>query len=271
MSDAEQSKIFMFTGNDPQMARAYEQARATFRYFWRELSWEHRRIVPGLDLACVKAAFMDPGPQRAGDDAPEAEQMWFSDIDFDGQTVSGMLLNAPNWLKSIKQGDAVSIPFNEITDWMFAVHGEVYGAHTVNVMRSRMSPRERKDHDEAWGLSFGEPHTIRLVYAPPKSGGLLGKLFAKPRPQPELDEHPMSENMAPKLREELSKNPAMLHVKDDKGWTFLHQLALAGSTACVKVLLENGADKNAKTPQGQTPLELAQIFHWERVIALLKA
>ncbi|WP_429827641.1 DUF2314 domain-containing protein, partial [Campylobacter concisus] len=28
------------------MQRAFEQARESFKYFWRELYWERRRIVP---------------------------------------------------------------------------------------------------------------------------------------------------------------------------------------------------------------------------------
>ena len=55
MSDS-QSKVFLFDGSDPEMLRAHENARANFRYFWRELHWERRRIIPGLDLASVKAA-----------------------------------------------------------------------------------------------------------------------------------------------------------------------------------------------------------------------
>ena len=34
----------MFDNSDPEMQGAYEKARATFRYFWREVAWERRRI-----------------------------------------------------------------------------------------------------------------------------------------------------------------------------------------------------------------------------------
>jgi uncharacterized protein YegJ (DUF2314 family) len=50
----------MFDDSDPEMQRAYESARATFRYFWREVAWERRRIIPALSLAAVKAPFSDP-------------------------------------------------------------------------------------------------------------------------------------------------------------------------------------------------------------------
>jgi hypothetical protein len=59
MSESQPSKVFTFDDTDPEMQAAYEKARATFRYFWREVAWEQRRIVPGLDLAAVKAPFSD--------------------------------------------------------------------------------------------------------------------------------------------------------------------------------------------------------------------
>ena len=39
------------------MNHAFEQARSTFKYFWRELYWENRRIIPALDFAMVKVPF----------------------------------------------------------------------------------------------------------------------------------------------------------------------------------------------------------------------
>src|SRR5262245_10318977 len=140
MSETQPSKVFMSDKSDPEMLRAYEDARATFRYFWRELTWEGQRIVPALDLAYVKAPFSDSelGEQATrAKDTPEVEHMWMSDVDFDGQIVSGVLLNAPNWLKSVKEGDQVRIPLDQISDWMYAIDGEVFGAYTVNVLRSR--------------------------------------------------------------------------------------------------------------------------------------
>ena len=91
MSESQSSKVFMFDNSDPQMQQAYEKARASFRYFWREVAWERRRIVPALDLACVKAPFAD-GPQATRTkDAPEVEHMWLSEVDFDGKFVSAFL------------------------------------------------------------------------------------------------------------------------------------------------------------------------------------
>ncbi len=61
----------------------------------------------------------------------------------------------------------------------------------------------------------------------------------------------------------------MLDAKDDRGWTLLHHQSLAGSAATVKVLLDRGADMNAVTNNGMTPLKLAKSLGWDKVAALL--
>jgi len=268
MSDSQPSKVFLFDNSDPEMQRAHENARASFGHFWREVHWERRRIVRALDLACVKAPFSDgPNAPRA-EGTPNAEHMWMSDVDFDGRFVSGVLLNAPNWLKTVKEGDAARIPLGEIGDWMYVISGEVFGAYTVNLLRSRMGWQELLEHDNAWGLKFGDPKTIRVAPEPNKGGGLLKNWFRK---QPAATgEHPMSENMAPSLKKQLANEPTLVSVKDDRGWTFLHQEALAGNAATVKVLLDAGADVNALTRHGMTPLQLAKSLGWDKVAALLE-
>jgi len=264
----QKSKVFLFDGEDPEMQGASAKARETFKYFWREVAWERRRIVPGLDLACVKAPFSDGEADPVQEEHPRVEQMWLSDVDFDGRYVSGVLLNAPNWIKSIKQGDEARLSLGEISDWMYAIGGEVYGAYTVNLMRARMGTRERAEHDAAWGLNFGDPANIRVVPAEKRTGFLKG-LFGK-KENAEIGEHPMSENMGPALAEQLAQMPEMIHEKDEKGWTLLHHQSLAGSAASVKVLLEMGAKVNAKANDGMTPLGLAKSLGWEVVVGMLE-
>src|SRR5262245_41912119 len=138
MSKSKPSKVYQAESSDPQMHQAYGNARATFGYFWREVAWDRHRIVPALGLAAVKAPFSDGEKARSKPGVPDVEHMWISDVDFDGQLVFGELQNRPNWLKSVKQGDSVSVPLGEISDWMYSISGDVYGGYTVNLLRSRM-------------------------------------------------------------------------------------------------------------------------------------
>ncbi len=260
MSDTGRSKVFLADNSDAGMQEAVRRAQTSFGYFWREVAWERRRIIPGLDLACVKAPFSDGEADTSTRGNPSVEQMWLGDVDFDGQFVSGTLLNSPNWVKSVKAGDEARLRLNEITDWMYAIDGVVYGAFTVNLLRSRMEVHERNDHDRAWGLDFGDPHNVKLVPAQPKTSG-TGTA--------DIPEHPMSESMAPSLRSRLTEDRSMLRAKDDRGWELMHDLALAGSAAGVAILLECGADPNAITADGMTPLQLARSLGWNRVVSLL--
>lgn len=255
MSDSTESPIFWADDSDPEMKQAYEQARANFRYFWRELTWEQRRIIPGLSLSCVKAPFRDPG---SGDDS-RVEQMWMNDVLFDGKIITGTLVNSPNWLKTYSEGDEIQLPIEGITDWMYAIGDRVYGAYTVNQMRSQMPPEERAAHDDAWGLDFGDPNEVLPI--PPREDGTI-----------DLDaDHPMSMNITEAYDEQISQDPNLVHWKDDDGWTLLHQLSLGGSSSCVPVLLKHGADPNVMTNHGMTPLQLANVLGWSQVADLLTA
>ncbi len=279
---SEQSPIFQSPGDDPEMEKAAAKARQSFRYFWRELAWEQRRIIPALELAAVKGTFSDPPEMRTNEPGElETEHMWLMEIDFDGQQVEGTLINQPHSLKSVKEGDRVKIGGRQICDWMYVVDGEVCGGFTVDLMRSRMGKAERRQHDQAWGIDFGEVGVISLVPSSylgdkkPKKKGLLGG-FSKAKIEPQdyakvaASEHPMSVNMRQSFEEALQENPQMLSEADDHGFTFLHQLALAGSLDGVDVCLKHGADPQQVAGNGMTPFGLAKCLGWKRVMERLE-
>lgn len=249
MSD---TKIFYADGENPKMVEAYKKAQETFKYFWRELSWEYRRIVPGLDVACVKLAFT-----QEIDGEIEVEHMWINDVNFDGENIYGILVNDPDVLTNVNNGDEIAIPVNQISDWLFASQGKTYGAFTIHAMRSEMSDDERAAHDEAWGLEFGDFNDIQVVF--------------EQNEKPEnLIEHPMSKNMKESLIEFLKNNPEEVSGQDDLGYTFLHREAIAGNQSSVEVILEHGADKNAKTNSGKTALDFAKELKWDHLLPLLQ-
>lgn len=245
------SPVVFADPDDPAMLEAMEGARSTFKYLWRELTWEYRRIIPALEMSAVKAAFSDPGRPLE-----DTEHMWLSELRFDGESIAATLLNAPNQLTSVAEGDRVEMSLDQIEDWMYVLEGRVYGGFTIQVMRAAMSAAERADHDAAWDLKFPDPSTVDLV---PNWDGAE-----------DVDaEHPMSENMAPKLAEALAQDRERFFVGDEDGLNALHSLALGGSAAGVRILLEHGADPHTKTQRGHTPRDLAALMGWTRVVELL--
>jgi len=261
MGDATHSPVFYAKSDDPGMAKAVANAVASFKYLWRELTWEYRRIVPALELSAIKAAFNDPGGTL-----DTAEHMWLSNIEFDGETISATLMNSPNGLKSIAEGDGVKLRVDQLEDWMYVVGGHVYGGFTIQVLRAGMSPAERRSHDEAWGFDFAEPDRVDLV---PDWQAAKGKAGVPTSSDPDA-EHPMSESMASGFASVLEDNKESFFELGPDGLNALHSLALGGSSACVKVLLAAGADPSVKTSKGKTARELAQSMGWPRVVALLK-
>ena len=268
--------VFNFDDRDPAMQLAYDAAQRTFKHFWRELSWERRRIVPGLDMAMVKLPFTD-GPRTDGNG--EYEHMWIGDVNFDGETLSGELLNSPNWLTSVQEGDVVQAPFSKLRDWLMTVDGKAYGAFTVNQIRAAMTSKERKEHDKAWGLDFGDPATARVEISrkgDSKGGllsGLLGGRSGSSHKPEEFRDHPMCVNMLEKYDAQLQGEPTIARdvVDDETGFTLLHAEALAGNLGMVKLAVAHGAEVGKRTKSGRTASELARGIGWPEIAEYLDA
>lgn len=180
------SVIYYVEQADEPVNRAGERARKTFKYFWRELFWERRRIISALDFAMVKVPFFQDGEI--------CEHMWIDDIYFDGLYIYGVLNNEPGGLTNVEQGESVCVPVGDISDWMFVCNGIPYGGFTVQAMRGQMTEEERTEHDTAWGIDFGDPGQVLPVYE------------EKEHPE-NLEEHPMCRNCIDDFRQQLSQNP----------------------------------------------------------------
>lgn len=271
--------------HDPALQRAIERAQQSFPFFWRELSWENRRIIPGLDFAAIKLPFAVSPEVQAQQNAPAFEHMWVGDVEFDGHTLSGTLLNDANDISHLTRGTEVSAPLADLEDWMYSSSGVLCGGFTVQAIRANMSPKERAEHDEAWGQPFPDPELCNITpyeLPAPKPPSGLSRLWKK-APAPtglpfdealrlaREKEHPMSENMRERYATDLQQQPDMVTAVLDDGWTLLQRDALAGNLAPVEVLRKLGADPhNVRTPKGDSALELAQRMGWERVVAALR-
>ncbi len=245
-----EKRIFYSKNKDAAMIAAYVKAQETFPYFWRELSWEYRRIIPALEMACVKVAF-------SKEDSNDSEFMWVNEIDFDGKFVSGVLINEPQYILRIKAGDNVHVPLTQVVDWLFVLQGKNYGGFTIQVLRSQMTEKERASHDEAWGIDFGDFKEVLIAHQQDE--------------HPEnLEEHPMSRNMREQCEEFFTQNPQEVNTQDELGYTYLHREAIAGNRTTIEVLLQLGAKKELLTKSGKTAHDFAQALYWKHITGLLK-
>jgi lipoprotein len=237
--------------DDEEMERAAEKARETFKYFWREYYWEQRRIVKGLSRAAVKAPFSQ---EIKG--VIETEYMWLDDIYFDGVNISGTLINQPNILTIVRKGERITdLPYREITDWLLAYGKKTCGGFGIQALRAQMDEQERRAHDEACGLDFGDGQNVLLA---------IGQ-----EEHPEyLEQHPADINMSPSLRDYLNKHPAALNEADENGQTMLHHAAIAGNAESVRVILAMGADPQRRDTRGKTAADYVKEIGWPQLVNL---
>ncbi|ERQ00027.1 hypothetical protein Q674_02575 [Acinetobacter sp. COS3] len=244
----------IFASESPEMISAFNKAQETFKYFWRELSWEYRRIIPAFDLAYVKCAFIQVDNDSS--DSPLVEYMWISQIDFDGTTISGQLMNQPNYIDNVQAGEIIEQPFEAIVDWMFLTQDQVYGGFTIQEYRKQLNDSERKEYDASWGINFGDPNNILFVYDQEE--------------HPEnLIEHPMCEKMLDSFLNFIQTNPTVIHERDDRGNQLLHREAIAGNFLIIQALLQHNLDKSALNNQSMTASDLAHKMGWENIAKLL--
>lgn len=241
------SNVFYYD-EDKMMLKAYEDARNTFKYFYRELTWDFKRVVSVLGNAIVKVTIQE-------DDI--IEHMWINNIEFDGVIVSGILTNIPRELTKIKQGDHVEVKLSEIKDWMFVIENRAYGAFTVHVIRSNMRTLERIRHDNAWGLDFGDYNKPLVAYDQENDESVL-------------IEHPIAISMKSQYDELIKTNINSINDKNTNGVTLLHNEATFGNKSMIEVLIKNGADLSIKNNQNKTAYDIAVDMGWNHLLDILE-
>lgn len=111
--------------NEPQMARAIADARASFGTFKEFLA----NPPKGSHLA-VKVRMTGPD----GD----VEHIWLSDVSVSGGRIRGKLDNDPVYLDK-KAGDPVDLPESDLSDWAIWDHQDelVMGGFTIKLLNQK--------------------------------------------------------------------------------------------------------------------------------------
>lgn len=133
--------IYSIEDNDKEMNEAIKKSRQTFDNFLIAFKNQKRNQTN----FSVKMPF----PTKDG-----AEHIWLVNVESNGEKLFGQVDNLPENVKSIKLGDKIEINRNKISDWFYIENNKLVGGLTIRVLRDRMSPNEKKQFDQEFGVEF---------------------------------------------------------------------------------------------------------------------
>lgn len=119
------------TEDNKEMDRAVQTAHKTVNEFvavLRSPEGNQRRFA-------VKKPFVEGN---------KVEHSWLNEVSFDGRLFHGKVDNEPVDLRGVHLGQEVSVPSDEISDWMYVQDGRLVGGYTIRAMYQNMSPAEKQ-------------------------------------------------------------------------------------------------------------------------------
>jgi len=140
-SDPDRDPVVVVQSDDPEMAAAIRQARATLPEFVRHL----RSPTPGQSLANLKVRLEEDGA---------VEHVWLDEVVIEGSSYRGRINNDVESLAHLSLGDLVTATEETISDWMVIEDGRLLGGYSIRLFRNRMTPAERVEFDQKMGVRF---------------------------------------------------------------------------------------------------------------------
>jgi uncharacterized protein YegJ (DUF2314 family) len=122
-----------FSGDDPEINAAIEEAQRRLPEFRRALDIDARRLIPQIEGSLVKARFESAITH-------EIEHMWLEDACFEGDTIVGTLSSEPSAIPEHSKGDWVTVSPEAVSDWVYREGGRTFGGFTIRVMQRRGLP-----------------------------------------------------------------------------------------------------------------------------------
>lgn len=130
------------SSDDAEMNAAKTMARKTIGEYI-----DARKEQGGDFRGLVKVYFEDKNTDHG-------EHMWVLVTSIKDTNFEGILTSPPSRLANFSKGDDVEFTTDDISDWMLPRDGKAVGAYTVRVIRARLSPEQRRQHDHGFPFSF---------------------------------------------------------------------------------------------------------------------
>lgn len=140
----DEDKAVWLKKDDHSLDKPTAEAKATLPIFWRHLAEDK-----GVENALVKVGF----PTRHGG----VEYLWVGLTDFTETGVRGIIVNEPEDVANVHNGQSYEVKRSEISDWAYFKGGKPYGQFTTRVLLEHASPQERQEQLETLAPTPLEP------------------------------------------------------------------------------------------------------------------
>jgi len=117
------------SADDPEMNLAISRARESLSHFWQVFDTPTR----GESDFALKVRIEDSGG---------VEHFWVTDLRRADGKVYGLIGNDANTVTSVKLGDEIQVPDDDVTDWLYMRDGKMVGNFTVRPLFREMPADE---------------------------------------------------------------------------------------------------------------------------------
>jgi uncharacterized protein YegJ (DUF2314 family) len=129
---AQQDRVIQVPIEDRDMQEAMASARKSLDQFWA--AFEAKQSSD--EGFALKVAITD---------GSKVEHFWVNRLQRRGAVTSGIVNNDPNDVTTVKLGQRIDFPVEQISDWMFLRDGKIVGNATLRVLLKYM-PKEQAEH-----------------------------------------------------------------------------------------------------------------------------
>jgi uncharacterized protein YegJ (DUF2314 family) len=126
---------------DEKMEAAMDQASANLDKFEAAL----KKAAPNTKDFAIKYLVVE------GD---EGEYLWINEIQFANKKFTGKIANQPQFAKTVKYGQTITIEEEDVDDWMYVEDGKLKGGYTIRAQREMMQASERPKFDAQFKFKF---------------------------------------------------------------------------------------------------------------------
>ena len=128
----EENNVTPIADDDAEVNRAIATARSTWPDFLTVVAHPSKGQT---DFAVIKRCLGDGS----------TEDLWLSDVTYDGKLIHGKIDNVPEYVTSLHEGDEQTVAPADIIDWKLLDHGRLVGGFTIRAYYKESSPQQKAE------------------------------------------------------------------------------------------------------------------------------